>query len=395
VRLLYLADIRFPLDRANGRQTMETAHALARRGHEVVLAVRPDSKTPARDPFAFYGLAPLGRLQIVRAPTAGPPWLRRIRYLCWAVARTARGPRPDVIVTRDLGVAAVLLRLPGRAPLAFESHGYAPVFAETLPDLVSGARRGSRRKLARLARREALVWRRADGYVATTRILADEMTARHGARRALDVIPNAVHIDPRTTVPAAAAAGPGPPVIAYAGHLYQWKGVDVFVRALAELPDVRGLIVGGRAGDADMLRLTALVADLGLADRVELTGFLPAADVPGRLTRASVFVLPTVGTPSARYTSPLKMFEYMALGRPIVASDLPPVREILDDGVSARLVPPGDPSALAAAVRALLADPATAARLAAAARDRVAAFSWDRRAERLEQVLIEARQPRR
>ena len=56
VRILYLADIRFPLERANGIQSMETCHALAARGHDVTLVVRPDTHTPPRDPFAFYGL---------------------------------------------------------------------------------------------------------------------------------------------------------------------------------------------------------------------------------------------------------------------------------------------------------------------------------------------------
>ena len=58
VRILYFADIRFPLERANGIQTMETCHALAGRGHDVHLVVRPDTHAPARDPFAYYGLRP-------------------------------------------------------------------------------------------------------------------------------------------------------------------------------------------------------------------------------------------------------------------------------------------------------------------------------------------------
>jgi len=55
VRILYLADIRFPLERANGIQSMETCHALASRGHDLTLVVRPDSHEPPRDPFVFYG----------------------------------------------------------------------------------------------------------------------------------------------------------------------------------------------------------------------------------------------------------------------------------------------------------------------------------------------------
>ena len=72
MRIIYLADIRFPLERANGIQTMETCHALAARGHMVDLVVRPDVREPARDPFEYYGLPRQAQLSIERAPAAGP-----------------------------------------------------------------------------------------------------------------------------------------------------------------------------------------------------------------------------------------------------------------------------------------------------------------------------------
>ena len=64
MRILYLADIRFPLERANGIQSMETCHALARRGHAVTLIVRPDTHVPPRDPYAFYGVPRIPALTI-------------------------------------------------------------------------------------------------------------------------------------------------------------------------------------------------------------------------------------------------------------------------------------------------------------------------------------------
>jgi hypothetical protein len=67
LRILYLADIRFPLERANGIQTIHTCHALACRGHEVTLLVRPDTAAAARDPFEFYGLSPTRTLRIEQA----------------------------------------------------------------------------------------------------------------------------------------------------------------------------------------------------------------------------------------------------------------------------------------------------------------------------------------
>ena len=108
--ILYLSDIRFPLERANGIQTMETCAALAARGHDVHLLVRPDTHVPSRDPLAFYELAPMPRLRIERAPVFGPPPARRAAYLARALVRVLERSRWDVVVTRDLGIADVALR---------------------------------------------------------------------------------------------------------------------------------------------------------------------------------------------------------------------------------------------------------------------------------------------
>src|SRR6185503_7628942 len=164
---------------------------------------------------------------------------------------------------------------------------------------------------------------------------------------------------------------------AYAGHLYSWKGVDVLLEAIARLPGARGLIIGGHPAEPDLARTKATATRLGIAERVTFTGLVEPARVPELLTQADVLVLPNPASAiSTRYTSPLKLFEYMAAGRPIVSSDLPSIREILRDGVNALLVPPGDPSALAAAIDRVLTDPELAARLARAALDDVPNYSW-------------------
>src|SRR5688572_5990234 len=71
VTVLYFADTRFPIERANGLQTMATCHALASRGHDVTLVVRPDTAPIARDPFAFYDLEPIATLRIQTVDKAG------------------------------------------------------------------------------------------------------------------------------------------------------------------------------------------------------------------------------------------------------------------------------------------------------------------------------------
>jgi glycosyltransferase involved in cell wall biosynthesis len=399
VRITYFADVRFPLERANGIQTFETCYALVQRAHLVDLIVRPDTHTPPRDPFAYFGLPADSRLTVERAPVAGPAAARRLGYLAFAVGRSLGTKRADVLMTRDLGVASVILQIPRslRPPLVYESHGYAPDVAAALPELVATATMPSPRKLKRLAAREAQVWQRADGYVTITAALRDELESKFGSRPRTALIPDGVRVArfEDTSAPCEDPArrrflGTGSGVVAYAGHLYAWKGVDVLLEAIARLPRARGLIVGGHPSEPDLERTKSVARRLGLEERVTFTGLVEPTRVAQLLTQADVLALPNPASAiSTRYTSPLKLFEYMAVGRPIVSSDLPSIREILRDGVNALLVPPGDPVALASAIDRLLTDSELGARLARAALDQVPNYSWHRRAELLEALFTE------
>ena len=386
MRILYFADIRFPLERANGIQTMETCHALAERGHEVRLVVKPDTRTPARDPFEFYGLPKIQNLVIERANTPpGAGLLQRVGYMSFVFGRAFGKTRADVIMTRDLGVASALLTIPSsmRAPVVFESHGYAPDVAEALPELVTTAQKPSSSKLKRLAEREANVWRRAEGYVTITNALADELGRRFGRRDRLAVIPDGTRVP--DTPPGSL---PQDPLVAYAGHLYAWKGVDVLLRALATVREARGVIVGGREEEPDLGRLRSLAVELGIQDRVTFAGLVPPGEVHHRLCDARILVLPNPASAiSTHFTSPLKLFEYMAARRPIVASDLPAIREVLTHRENALLVAPGEADSLAAAIRILLDDSELAQTLADNAYRDAAKYTWRQRAERLELLL--------
>ncbi len=390
MRILYFADIRFPLERANGVQTAETCHGLARRGHDVRLVVRPDTHRPARDPFAYYGLAPEPRLSVLRVTAHGGPAARRAAYLAVALARTAWAGPGDVVLTRDLAVASLLVRLPARLrpPVVYESHGFAPAVSEELPLLLSGTPPASRAKRRRLAGRERRVWRQVDGYVTITAALGAELEARFGPRPRLVVIPDGTRL-PAGDGGRAGIRTDGPPVVGYAGHLYPWKGLDILIQALRRLPGIRGLIIGGMAGEHDLERIRGL-ADQLAPGQVTFVGQVEPFNVPGLLRQADVLVLPnTPSRLSAAYTSPLKLFEYMASGRPIVASDLPALREILRDGDNALLVEPGNPEALAVAIARVASDAELAARLATRARHDAAAYTWDARAARVERLLVD------
>lgn len=396
MRIRYFADIRFPLERANGVQTMETCHALARRGHRVHLVVRPDRFIPGRDPFSYYGLPPIESLRIEQVRVPSGPAARRLAYLAHALRRTAAGGA-SAVLTRDLGLAALLLLLPARwrPPLVYESHGFAPAVSAEMPALHAGAPAAGPLKRRRLDARERRVWRLADGYVAITAGLVCELERRYGPRTRVAVVPDGARLpEPPGGRESEARGETRRPVVGYAGHLYPWKGTDVLMAALGRLAGMRGLIVGGLEGEGDLARVRAL-AEQSAPGRVEFTGMVEPSRVAALLRRADVLVLPNLPSRmSETYTSPLKLFEYMASGRPIVASDLPALREVLRPDENAVLVAPGDADALAAGIRRVAGDPALASRLAAQARRDVAEYTWDRRAERLDAVLtgaVEAR----
>jgi glycosyltransferase involved in cell wall biosynthesis len=311
--------------------------------------------------------------------------------MLWVALRRALATGVDVVYTRDLGLAALLARVPAsrRPRLVYESHGIAPVVSAAMPALLGPAAPApSSRKIARLDRREALVWARADAYVTITRTLADDLAERYGSRERVFVVPDGATpaaLDSHSHEPSARLCA------AYSGHLYPWKGVDVFLQALAETSEVDGLIIGGHPGETDLARVNALALSLNLGTRLRVTGLVRPPDVAAALSAADIFVLPNTATAiSERYTSPLKLFEYLAAGRAIIASDLPALREVLTHDVTAWLVPPGDAAALAGALGTLARDSARRQRFGEAARALSAEYTWDRRAERLEEAFAAA-----
>jgi rhamnosyl/mannosyltransferase len=160
-----------------------------------------------------------------------------------------------------------------------------------------------------------------------------------------------------------AARGDGP--FLFVGRLVRYKGLHVLLEALREVPEAR-LAVVGEGPLAGSLARTA--ERLGVADRVEWAGPADHDQLVARLAAARALVLPSLDESE---TFGLAQLEAMAAGVPVIASDLPTgVREVADPGRSHLMVPPGEPRALAAALRRILADPAQARAMGAAGRER-------------------------
>lgn len=169
-------------------------------------------------------------------------------------------------------------------------------------------------------------------------------------------------------------------VIVYTGHLYAWKGVDTLAAAAGMLgEDCLAVFVGGT--DEDIAAFKA--RHLGI-ENILVVGHKRHAEIPLWQKAADILALPNSGKQaiSLYYTSPMKLFEYMASKKPIVASDIPSIREIVNDR-NAVLVPPDDALALAAAIKALIHDRARGEGLAAQAFRDVSEHTWQKRAARI------------
>jgi glycosyltransferase involved in cell wall biosynthesis len=160
------------------------------------------------------------------------------------------------------------------------------------------------------------------------------------------------------------------------------KGIGVALKALLHLPqNVTLLLVGGNQEDVIFYKRQAKV--LGVGGRVIFAGFVPHLKVPMYLSASDVLIAPFPKTPHYEfYMSPMKIFEYMASNRPIVASDLESIREIVKDN-SAVLVSAEDAFALASGITKLMADKEKVSEYASNALKIVSDHSWEKRALRI------------
>jgi glycosyltransferase involved in cell wall biosynthesis len=155
--------------------------------------------------------------------------------------------------------------------------------------------------------------------------------------------------------------------LGFVGFVREWHGLDAVVHAIGKwqgAPRLSLTVVGEGPARPGLERLAA---ELGIAARVRFTGLTERNAVPGRIADFDIALQPA----SVPYASPLKVFEYMAAGRAIVAPDQPNLREVLTHERTALLFDPGRPGALWEAVLRLVADPALRTKLGAAARAEV------------------------
>jgi glycosyltransferase involved in cell wall biosynthesis len=261
------------------------------------------------------------------------------RYALWSTA--------GVRAARKLGVAVVV---EVNAPLVAEQSEFR---ALALADEARAI--------------EAEVFRSADALAVVSDELVDYVVAHGATPGRVHVVRNAVDTT-RFNPQVHPACPPSVPanafVVGFSGSLKIWHGLDTLLPAFrclrSRLPTAHLLVVGEGPRKA---WVEGYAAAAGLADAVTLTGWVPHDDLPGLIARMDVATAPYPDA-AGHYFSPLKLYEYLAVGRPVVASHIGQTAQVLDGTGAALLVPPGDAPALADALLRLARDPALACRLA-------------------------------
>ena len=332
-KLYYIANIRLPTERAHGIQIMKMCESLAGQT-QVELVVTNRTSKIKEDPFSYYGVKRnfrIKRFWCLDSVKIGKIGFRieTMSFIMGALPYLLS--RKGIFYTRDESMA-FLLKLFGKQ-VVWEVH------------------MGQRNILAKLIVKMGV----------PLVVISHALKNLYPAARRMLVAPDAVDLEQfdislmRREAREKLGLDPNKKLVVYTGSRQSWKGVETLEAATKFLPtDMETMIIMGKS----------------------------QAEIPAYLKAADVLVIPNSDKQaiSRLYTSPMKLFEYMASGTPIVASNLPSLREIVDDSM-ASFFAPDNPESLAKTIEQVFSDYSQAEKKADVALERVKEYSWKNRAE--------------
>lgn len=372
MKLLYVANARIPTEKAHGIQIMEVCSAFAKDKLEVELILPARVNRIRKDPFEYYGKEKNFKIKklpcldlIVLDKYIGMLglWVESLTFFVSAFFYMIF-KKADIIYTRDKFFLPFSLV---KNNIIFEAHTFPKNY-----------------------RLYSFFLKRVRGIVVITQKLGEFFAIRGIDKAKLLVLPDGVDLaefdvkntreqhDDRKKL--------GLPldkkIILYSGHLYAWKGAGVLLEAtrrFSEADNLQFIFIGGTEKDVKEFNQKSL----GL-NNIMIVGHRSHSEIPFWLGAADVLVLPNSAKEdiSKFWTSPMKMFEYMASSKPIVASDLPSLREVLNENNSV-LVEPDSPEKLAEGIKKILDNPELSGKISGQALRDVQKYSWSNRAKNI------------
>lgn len=364
-KIAYIANIRLPTEKAHGLQIMKTCEALVKYGMEVELIISNREDVPIGKIFDYYNIKRIFSIKKITVPKI--PISSKIGFLIYSLIFSIRSAlyilksRPTVIYSRD--ILPLFFLSNKKLRLYFEAHtgGWNIITSKVL--------------------------NKVNGIICITNGLRNLYISHNIDPNKITVIPDAVDLADYVNLPDSRQCRrelnlpESKMIVMYAGsfNVYKWKGLDVFLEA-SKYIDQKYLFVaiGGTSSEIAKLK------EKGLEDNIILLERVSNNLIPKYLKSADILVIPNKAGDivSREYTSPMKLFEYMASGVPILASDLPSIREVLNSS-SATFFKPDNPVDLARNIDNILDNYTEAKKKADQALIDVKVYDWNSRAERI------------
>ncbi len=392
-KLIYIANARLPTEKAHGYQICKMCEAFAQKGLEVMLfhPRRPQENVELKEKsvFDYYGVSPLFAVRslpnwdIVTWETLIPSQIFSAFFLLhgllWGLYASLIAKNAflaDLYYTRNSYIAFWLTQL--RMPTVYEVHAIPKKGQKYLIQQLAGQ---SQLKLT----------------VALTSFIKQELVAMGFPEEKILVLPDSVDLAKFTNLPTKEECRQklGLPenrwIIGYIGRfrtMEMEKGIPELVQAMVHLPPMQDpepllLCVGGPMETIPSYLQLANELDLS-PGRLQFGDRVPNREVPLWMKACDCLTIPWQWTEfSAYYTSPMKLFEYMAVGVPIIASDLPSLKEVLRHEENALLVEAGNPKAIANKIQLLSQNRKLASQIVQQANLDIQQYTWKLRAEQV------------
>lgn len=374
-KLIYITNTRIPSEKANSYQSMQMCNSFAKGFDEVEMWV-PNIRNTAemnkvKKVYDFYNVKK--RFNIIRLSAFDHKWLHDLNQFAWANLKGATfalnvlyklARQKDVsvpIYTRDWYVLKFLLA--GRKigfiknNIYYEAHKYSNFLIDDM--------------------------KKINGLIVINNYLYN-LHQRNGIKSIL-VAHDGVNIDEYAQLTNYIHEKKETYSLVYTGNLFQWKGVYVLVDALKYLDkNVELIIVGGSEKEFNSFKEYVIKSRL---DNITLIGHVPKRETIKYIEKADILFLPnSAKNKMSLYTSPIKLFEYMASKRPIIASNLASICEVLEDKKNAILCEPDNPKDLADKINWTLENDCT--NIVNQAFDDVQEYTWDKRAYNISKFMV-------
>ncbi|MEX2375125.1 MAG: glycosyltransferase family 4 protein [Dehalococcoidia bacterium] len=384
MNIVYVYDGDWP---RGATRVVKQTRSLADAGHDVHLVSRNETRQPRQQTEAW--------MTVHRLPAQGPNWANRIinfpyffnPFWIHGIYRAAKDADADCIIVADLPLALTALWV-GRVlglPVHYD-------MAEVYPEFLRGLWAFDQMSWSDYLVRNPAIAERLERFVLprmdTTFVVSEESRDRCnslGVDPARLVIVGNTPENPERlagsgAIPADLEPYRGRPVLLFVGILIGDRGLKPAITAMTHLihkrPDALLVVVGD---GPDRARLESLVTELGLHEHVIFLGWKDHAELPEYYAQGHIGLLPFLDGSHVRITLANKLFDYMGAGLPVIASDLPPMRRVVEECRAGVLVPAGDPEALAAAAHSLLSEDAIRSDMGHSGRSAVLEkYRWER-----------------